>query len=538
MMSRTQHPTAETADTAALPMARYAMLWRWHFYAALFVMPLLIVLGITGTIYLYKPQIEAVAYKSQLYVTPQATPRLPQQTLYEIAQDSTPGGVPILTAEIHNAPDRSAQFTYSDPEQGKSSIFLNPYSGEVLAKMPTLNFNATYWIGLARQIHRGLLLGKTGEVLMELAACWTLIMIGTGVALWLPRRNKGLKQAMIPDVKKKGRPFWREIHATLGIILAAGAVFFVMSGLPWTSTWGAQFKQLVAQVNLGYPPDPPGSTSQAHEGHEGHKAGAVAPTRVQDLPLEHTAWGAGLLSVPQSGSSVQQPGAIVHADHLGQQHEGHEVQPDHDNHAAHVADMAGARNAMAMPGSHVQHEVAAAEPISLDQVMALAHASNIPDEYSIALPASRSGVYSVSYYPGDPTGEKVMNVDQYSGRVINGVSYDQYGVIARIIAFAVSLHMGTYFGWINQLLCAIIALGLCTMAVTGFVMWWKRRPAGGLGAPRIPAALPSMRGWMIGLVIFGLVFPVTGASMLVVWLLDRWYLARYRRVNGFRTNTV
>ncbi|HBP31600.1 MAG TPA: peptidase [Advenella kashmirensis] len=540
MMSRTRHPSAETAGAAALPMARYAMLWRWHFYAALFVMPLLIVLGITGTIYLYKPQIEAVAYKSQLYVTPQASPRLPQQTLYEIAQDSTPGGVPILTAEIHNAPDRSAQFTYSDPVQGKSSIFLNPYSGQVLAKMPTLNFNATYWIGLARQIHRGLLLGKTGEVLMELAACWTLIMISTGVALWWPRRKNGLKQAMMPDVKKKGRPFWREIHATLGIILAAGAVFFVMSGLPWTSTWGAQFKQLVAQVNLGYPPDPPGSTSQAHEGHEGHKAEAVAPTRVQDLPLEQTAWGAGLLPVPQSGSSAQQPGASVHAEHRGQHHQAHEAneaQPGHDNHAAHGADKAGANNAMAMPSGHGQHE-GAAEPIPLDQVMALAHASNIADEYSIALPANRSGVYSVSYYPGDPTGEKVMNVDQYSGRVINGVSYDQYGVIARIISFAVSLHMGTYFGWINQLLCAIIALGLCTMAVTGFVMWWKRRPAGGLGAPRIPDVLPSMRGWMIGLVMFGLVFPVTGASMLVVWLLDRWCMARYRRVNGFRTNTV
>src|SRR5690606_2198858 len=173
MMSRSQPATAQKADTAtaaaALSVARYAMLWRWHFYAALFVMPLLIVLGITGTIYLYKPQVEAAIYKSQLYVAPQASPRLPHQILYEIAQDSTPGGAPILTAEIHNAPDRSAQFTYSDPVHGKSSIFLNPYSGQVLAQMPTLKANATYWIGLARQIHRGLLLGKTGEIVMELA---------------------------------------------------------------------------------------------------------------------------------------------------------------------------------------------------------------------------------------------------------------------------------------------------------------------------------------------------------------------------------
>lgn len=542
MMSRTQPLKAQAGEPAAAPMARYAMLWRWHFYAALFVMPLLIVLGITGTIYLYKPQIEAIAYPSQLYVTPEDAPRLPQQTLYDIARDSTPGGVPILTAEIHNAPDRSAQFTYLDPVEGKSSIFLNPYTGEVLAKMPTLNFNATYWIGLARQIHRGLLLGKTGEIIMELAACWTLIMIGTGVALWWPRRKKGLKQAVIPDVKKKGRPFWREIHATMGIVLALGALFFVTSGLPWTSTWGAQFKQLVAQVNLGYPPDPPGATSARHEGHEGQPA---APTRVQDLPLDKTAWGAGLLTVPQSDVSAGQT-ASAHA-HAGHQDAGSDTDPahqagrpvgqDHDAHGAHGAAQMDMNGDMSMSGDHNMHAMPA-EPVTLDQIMTLAQSSHIPDEYSIALPANRNGVYSVSYYPGDPTGEKVINVDQYSGKVINGVSYNEYGVIAKIISFAVSLHMGTYFGWVNQLLCAIIALGLCAMAVTGFVMWWKRRPAGGLGAPRIPDTLPNMRGWMIGLVVFGLIFPVTGLSMLVVWLLDRWYLARYRRQNGLAANTV
>ncbi|ETF02796.1 peptidase [Advenella kashmirensis W13003] len=523
-MSHSSSAPSPSVAPVSAPMGRYAMLWRWHFYAALFVMPLLVILGITGTIYLYKPQIEAVAYPSQLYVPAQSTPRLPQQILYEIAQDNTPAGVPVLTAEIHNAPDRSAQFTYLDPNEGKSSVFLNPYTGEVLVKMPTLNFNATYWIGLARQIHRGLLLGKTGEVIMELAACWTLIMIGTGVALWWPRQKKGMKQAIKPDLSKRGRPFWREIHATLGIVLAAGAVFFVMSGLPWTSTWGAQFKQLVAQVNLGYPPDPPGAVSARHEGHEGHEGAQASATRVQDLPLEHTAWGAGLLSVPNSTLPA----------------EGQQGQPDHHSHGAHAGQGAQSTDAHAMHAGHAMPAATSetAEPITLDQVMTLAHANHIPDEYSIALPAGKTGVYSVSYYPGDPTGEKVINVDQYDGSIINGVAYDQYGLIAKVISFAVSLHMGTYFGWVNQLLCAIIALGLVTMAITGFIMWWKRRPAGSLGAPRLPAALPSMRGWMIGLVIFGVIFPVTGLSMLVVWGLDRLYLARYRRSMALGTTTV
>ncbi|MFN7496657.1 MAG: PepSY domain-containing protein, partial [Hyphomonadaceae bacterium] len=35
------------------------MLWRWHFYAGLFCIPFIILLSITGSLYLFKPQIEA-----------------------------------------------------------------------------------------------------------------------------------------------------------------------------------------------------------------------------------------------------------------------------------------------------------------------------------------------------------------------------------------------------------------------------------------------------------------------------------------------
>ena len=38
--------------------ALYRMIWRWHFYAGLLVMPLILVLSVTGSIYLFKPQID------------------------------------------------------------------------------------------------------------------------------------------------------------------------------------------------------------------------------------------------------------------------------------------------------------------------------------------------------------------------------------------------------------------------------------------------------------------------------------------------
>ncbi|MFN5823618.1 MAG: PepSY domain-containing protein, partial [Sphingomonadales bacterium] len=38
--------------------AFYRTIWRWHFYAGLFVLPLVMLLSVTGAAYLFKPQIE------------------------------------------------------------------------------------------------------------------------------------------------------------------------------------------------------------------------------------------------------------------------------------------------------------------------------------------------------------------------------------------------------------------------------------------------------------------------------------------------
>ncbi|WP_233622870.1 PepSY domain-containing protein, partial [Burkholderia seminalis] len=59
-----------TVDRAISPTrstgAGYRTLWRWHFYAGLFVMPFLVILAITGTLYCFQPQIEPLLYPHRL----------------------------------------------------------------------------------------------------------------------------------------------------------------------------------------------------------------------------------------------------------------------------------------------------------------------------------------------------------------------------------------------------------------------------------------------------------------------------------------
>ena len=90
----------------------YRTLWRWHFYAGLFVMPFLLVLAISGTLYCFLPQIEPLLYRQRLIVESQAIPRLPDNALLAKARAAMPPGSAALTAVITNDPRRSAEFIF------------------------------------------------------------------------------------------------------------------------------------------------------------------------------------------------------------------------------------------------------------------------------------------------------------------------------------------------------------------------------------------------------------------------------------------
>ncbi|WP_109481329.1 PepSY domain-containing protein [Paraburkholderia sp. C35] len=457
----------------------YRTLWRWHFYAGLFVMPFLVVLAITGTIYCFQPQIEPLLYPHRLIVQPEARARLSQEALLARAVTAMPKGAVASSVRVPSEPNRSAEFVFRLPQGGSESVYVNPYSGEVLGTLSIEN----RLMQVSRMLHRKLLLGKPGELLMELVACWTLVMIGTGVALWWPQAGTRVREALLPKLSLQGRPFWKSLHAALGIWLAIGAVAFVLTGLPWTGSWGQYFKSLATSANLGSPPGSwgglplrssvPGGVQPAAQpaadagAHHMDEMESMPGMKMDDMPLATVPWAVGAVQVPHS-----------------------------------PADTTGAR-------------------LPLASVIDMLRRDGIDGGYEIALPTKPDGVYTVSYFPADPKAERTIYIDQYNGAVLKDIRYEDYGAVSKAVSYGTALHMGRYFGLANQIVCAAISLGLAAMAVTGCVMWWKRRPSGSLGVPGRERAAPPMRGWKTGLVLLGLVFPLMGATLVAVWLADR-----------------
>ncbi|WP_322092474.1 PepSY-associated TM helix domain-containing protein [Paraburkholderia bannensis] len=491
-----------TARAAGAVHPGYRTLWRWHFYAGLFVMPFLVVLAITGTIYCFQPQIEPLLYPHRLVVTPQDAPRLPADTLLARAQTSLPADAKVIRAHIEANPARSAEFVFALANGSKESVYLNPYSGEMLG---TLDVDGRF-MQVDRMLHRKLLLGKPGELLMELAACWTLVMIGTGVALWWPRSTPGskgpsLRAALWPRLGVTGRPFWKSLHSVIGIWLAVGALAFVVSGLPWTGSWGKQFKALATRVNAGAPRGAwggglplksalPGVQPGAQPGaqtaspdrseHAGHDMSSMPGMVMDDLPLPNVPWAVGAMHVPQSPDAAQHTPARF----------------------------------------------------TLDQVVASMRALGVESGYDIAVPATPTGVYTVSYFPSDPQNERTVYIDQYSGKVLKDIRYADYGAVSQVISYGTSLHMGRYFGLANQLICTAISLGLAALAVTGFVMWWLRRPTRTVGAPSRERAAPPMRAWKTGLAVLAVIFPLMGATIVAVLVFDRLFFGGSRNLSA------
>ena len=93
----------------------YRTLWRWHFYAGLFVMPFLMVLAVTGTIYCFQPQIEPLLYRQRLIVEPQATPKLSDEALLAHAAAAMPKEARPSSVRVSDDPARSAEFVFRLP---------------------------------------------------------------------------------------------------------------------------------------------------------------------------------------------------------------------------------------------------------------------------------------------------------------------------------------------------------------------------------------------------------------------------------------
>ncbi|MCS3472796.1 putative iron-regulated membrane protein [Pseudomonas sp. JUb42] len=445
----------------------YNLAWRWHFYAGLFVAPFMILLSITGIIYLYKPQLDNLMYRDLLSVRPSqaqslSADELQRRLLTAYPQATVKKYLPPINAE------GSAQFVVMQ-EGREVNVFLDPYRGSVLGTQDAKNNLQA----LARALHGELLIGTVGDRLVELAAGWGVMLVVSGLYLWWPRGRSGAG-VLWPRLSSRGRLMWRDLHAVTGFWGSALLLFMLISGMTWTGMWGKQYAAVWNTFPAAMWDNVPQSDKQA---------GELNTASVQTVP-----WAMENTPMPVSSGD--------HAEHM------------------HHGTMSTAP---------------AAPKLSLQQVVEIAKERRIEPGYSITAPKTADGVFTVSVFADDPRNDATLHIDQYSGKVLADVRFQDYNTVARATELGVMLHEGKFFGWINQLLILLVCLMVLLGSVSGLVIWWKRRPQGGLGVPPLRHDLPRWKTAIGIMFALAVAFPLVGASLIVVGLLDRLVLSRFAK---------
>jgi uncharacterized iron-regulated membrane protein len=288
--------TSSDVRSADLPAgALYRAFWRWHFYAGLLVMPVLMLMAVTGGLYLYKDEIGAAVYRSLMTVEARAARTTPQAWA-DAAVRATPGHVVQLTPP--STPTASALLVVETPGGDRRAVYVDPHDARVLG---TTGDGGVMQV--VKRLHSLDLAGPIPNLLIEVVAGWAIVMVATGVVLWWPRGRQGGVVTLRGGPRQ--RVFWRDLHAVVGAFVGAVIVFLAVTGMPWSAVWGAQVRRLTTDAGWGRPKAPASAQGWSHGGHKPANPGV--PWALQETEVHNHNAGAGLTL----------DDAVAHADAAG-----------------------------------------------------------------------------------------------------------------------------------------------------------------------------------------------------------------------------
>ncbi len=453
-------------DNDAQPEGRvnkfYFAAWRWHFYTGLFVLPFLSILAVTGAAMLWIAWIDGR--------DGERTQVLPQEFVLPVSQQAEAAVAAITdgTLKQYVAPraDNLVALFRVDHDGAAIMVAVDPYTATVIETYP----RRSGWYDFADGIHSDLMLGVTGDRMLETAASLTLMLIATGLYMWWPREG-GWRRALVPSFGR-GRALWKSLHGVIGIWLSVLLVFFLISGLAWAGIWGGKMVQAWSQFPAEkWDAVPLSDDTHATMNHDRREV----PWVLEQTPL------------PASGSQAGEVGVTQAA-------------------------------------------------VTIDTIDALAHDIGFDARYQLNVPQSEIGVRtisrdSMSTDSTDPMSDRTVHIDQFTGKILADIRFEDYSLAGQAMAVGIALHMGTLGLW-SVLANTLVCLAVLFLCLSSVVLWWKRRPAkvGRLATPPMPKELPLWQGAaLVGLAV-SMAFPMAGAALLTVLVVDTLILSRLPRL--------
>lgn len=445
------------------------LLRRLHFYIGLFIGPFIFIASLTGMLYVITPSVESGLYASTLKVVPHGTA---QPLAAQIAAAKRAIHQPATLAAVRPAPSATdtTRVQFSQAGLGPSetrALFIDPYRLTVTGDYTVYGTS-------------GILPFRT--TLDHLHQSLLLGNVGRAyselAASWMWIAALGgiilwIGAARAATQRPHKASFSKRWHRRLGGVLLLGMVFLSATGITWSQWAGDNVNQL--RHAFGW------LTPQVTA-----VVGGVTEAAPKNAHAEHQAMDMG--SMP--GMDMSQPSptpaptynvadndwdrALSEARQNGIHAAKIEIRPPKDSHHTWTV-------------TEIDHRW----PVQVDAVA----------------------------------------LDPKTLAVIDHVEFRDYPLLAKLTRWGVDAHMGLLFGWVNQLILALFALGLCALIIMGYRQWWRRRPQPANHSPaqtlsetwrNCPIVTRSLVLVFAALISYAL--PVLGVSLVLFILIDiyRW----------------
>lgn len=205
------------------------LLWlKLHLYTALALGPFFFVLGLTGSINVFRWEIDALL-NPQLRLASAAGQYRPWREILSAAQQAHPGMDGRWSLQVAEEPAAMVlvrcRETSSDDGFALRMIWVNPYTAEPVSSRAFGEFFST-WI---YDLHWALLLGETGHLFVGCLGVALMVSLVSGIYLWWPK-NGGWRKALTIKRRAGSQRLIFDWHKAIGLYIFPVLLLLAFTG--------------------------------------------------------------------------------------------------------------------------------------------------------------------------------------------------------------------------------------------------------------------------------------------------------------------
>lgn len=222
----------------------------WHTWAGILAGTVLVVVGLTGVILVFENEID-VAMNPDMFDYQHQGKRLSFAEVTERAQEQYPD---LNFLGVYRMEELNDVYQFNILQEGTKlqdkkfkQVFANPYTGNITG----IRIYEHTFIGFIRKLHTSLLIPKIGNYLVGISSLTCLLLMITGLRLWVPKKWNQLSSKLKISVGKSAKRVNYDLHNTLGFYFSPIISMLALSGT--MITFGQFFIMFLFILNFQSP---------------------------------------------------------------------------------------------------------------------------------------------------------------------------------------------------------------------------------------------------------------------------------------------